>query len=216
MPYRLKRLAGSTTHRPWRLNREINDMPDTTPTLGPRWAQIVPAETPSLRGLTTLAVTVVIVAALYFGREVLVPITLAILLSFVLAPLVNLIRRTRIGRVPAVILSVLIALGVIVALGGIIGMQVAELADDIPRYQTTIRQKADAIRSFTTRRLSDLIGNVGREVQRATKNDDLHEAQGAPEAAPAMQDQGPVPLPSRFGNPLRHPSNLPNASSLQR
>ena len=110
MPYRQKRVAGSTLHRPWRLKREINDMPDTTPKLGQRWAQVVPAETPSLRGLTTLAVTVVIVAALYFGREVLVPITLAILLSFVLAPLVNLIRRTRIGRVPAVILSVLIAL----------------------------------------------------------------------------------------------------------
>ena len=180
-------------------------MPDTTPTLGPRWAQIVPAETPSLRGLTTLAVTVVIVAALYFGREVLVPITLAILLSFVLAPLVNLIRRTRIGRVPAVILSVLIALGVIVALGGIIGMQVAELADDIPRYQTTIRQKADAIRGFTTRRLSDLIGNVGREVQRATKNDDLHEAQGAPGVAPAMQDQGPAPLPVEVRQPAPSP-----------
>jgi hypothetical protein len=69
-----KRVAGSTLHRPWRVNREINDMPDTTPTLGPRWAQVAPAETPSLRGLTTLAVTVVIVAALYFGREVLVPI----------------------------------------------------------------------------------------------------------------------------------------------
>ena len=113
-------------------------MPDTMPPLGPRWAHVVPAETPSLRGLTTLAVTVVIVAALYFGREVLVPITLAILLSFVLAPLADLIRRTRIGRAPAVILSVLIALGVIAALGGIIGMQIAELADDIPRYQTTI------------------------------------------------------------------------------
>src|SRR6202042_1013608 len=51
MPYRQKRLAGSTLHRPWRVNREINDMPDTTPPLGPRWAQVVPAETPSLRGL---------------------------------------------------------------------------------------------------------------------------------------------------------------------
>src|ERR1700722_11166598 len=109
--------AGSTLRRPWCVNREIEDMPDTTLPPGPRWAQVVPAETPSLRGLTTLAVTVVIVAALYFGRAVLVPITLAILLSFVLAPLADLIRRTRIGRAPAVILSVLIALGVIAALG---------------------------------------------------------------------------------------------------
>src|ERR1700722_17645716 len=197
--------AGSTLRRPWCVNREIEDMPDTTLPPGPRWAQVVPAETPRLRGLTTLAVTVVIVAALYFGREVLVPITLAILLSFVLAPLADLIRRTRIGRAPAVILSVLIALGVIAALGGIIGMQVVELADDIPRYQTTIRQKADAIRGFATRRLSDLIGNVGREVQRATKNDDQHDAQAAPGAAPAMQDQGPAPLPVEVRQPAPSP-----------
>jgi predicted PurR-regulated permease PerM len=179
-------------------------MPDTTLPPGPRWAQVVPAETPSLRGLTTLAVTVVIVAALYFGREVLVPITLAILLSFVLAPLADLIRRTRVGRVPAVILSVLIALGVIAALAGIIGMQIAQLADDIPRYQTTIRQKADAVRDFTSRRLSDLIGNVGREVQRATKSDDQHGAQEAPGAAPA-QDQGPPPVPVEVRQPTPSP-----------
>ncbi len=51
-----------------------------------RWAQVAPAETPSLRSLTTLAGSVVIVAALYFGREVLIPITLAILLSSSLLP----------------------------------------------------------------------------------------------------------------------------------
>jgi predicted PurR-regulated permease PerM len=204
MRLQTKGFAGATRHRRWGVNRENKDMPDTTPPSGPRWAQVVPAETPSLRGLTTLAVSVVVVAALYFGREVLVPITLAILLSFVLAPLADLIRRTRIGRVPAVILSVLIALGVIAALAGIIGMQIAELADDIPRYQTTIRQKADAVRDFTTRRLSDLIGNVGREFQRATKNDD-HEAQGTPGAAPAMQNQGPAPLPVEVRQPAPSP-----------
>lgn len=58
-------------------------MSELHPTPVPRWAQVTPAETPSLRSLTTLAVSVVIVAALYFGREVLIPITLAILLSFV-------------------------------------------------------------------------------------------------------------------------------------
>jgi len=55
-------------------------------------------------------VSVVVIAALYFGKEVLIPITLAILLSFVLAPLADLLRRAHLGRVLSVLLAVLIAL----------------------------------------------------------------------------------------------------------
>ena len=155
----------------------------------PRWAQVAPAETPSLRRLTTLAGSVVIVAALYFGREVLIPITLAILLSFVLAPLAGLLRRA-VGRIPAIILSVLIAVTIFLALAGVMGIQVAELANDIPRYQTTIRQKVDALRRFTTEPLSGLIGTVGREVQKAGKD-------AAEQATPAEPEIA-IRLPSRW------------------
>ena len=155
-----------------------------------RWAQVAPAETPSLRSLTTLAGSVVIVAALYFGREVLIPITLAILLSFVLAPLAGLLRRA-IGRIPAVILSVLIAVTIFLALAGVMGVQVAELANDIPRYQTTIRQKVDTLRRFTTEPLSGLIGTVGREVPKKAGKD----AAGAGNAGNPRRPQCTVPLP---------------------
>jgi len=74
------------------------------------------AETPSIRGLLTLAVGVVVVAGLYLGRDVLIPITLAVLLSFVLAPLADLLQRVRVGRIPSVLLTVAIALGMIAAL----------------------------------------------------------------------------------------------------
>ena len=161
-----------------------------------RWAQVAPAETPSLRSLTTLAGSVVIVAALYFGREVLIPITLAILLSFVLAPLAGLLRRA-IGRIPAVILSVLIAVTIFLALAGVMGVQVAELANDIPRYQTTIRQKVDTLRRFTTEPLSGLIGTVGREVQKAGKD----AAEQATPAAPGDRNTAPLPVEVRQPNP---------------
>jgi predicted PurR-regulated permease PerM len=161
-----------------------------------RWAQVAPAETPSLRSLTTLAGSVVIVAALYFGREVLIPITLAILLSFVLAPLAGLLRRA-IGRIPAVILSVLIAVTIFLALAGVMGVQVAELANDIPRYQTTIRQKVETLRRFTTEPLSGLIGTVGREVQKAGKDT----AEQATPAAPGDRNTAPLPVEVRQPNP---------------
>jgi predicted PurR-regulated permease PerM len=62
---------------------------------------------------TNLLMAAVIVAGLYFGRQVLLPIALAVLKSFVLAPLVRLLQRLHCPRVPAIILVVLIAFGVV-------------------------------------------------------------------------------------------------------
>ena len=86
---------------------------------------------PGLRGLLAIAVTVVVVAGLSLGRSVMIPITLGVLLSFLLAPLVKgdqmrggaaawiaapigtLLRRGHLGRVPSVQLAVLLALAAI-------------------------------------------------------------------------------------------------------
>ncbi len=76
----------------------------------------------------------VVVAALYFAQDVLIEITLAVLLSFVLAPLVNLLGRIGLWRAPAVALSILVALSVLGLLGMMLGSQAATLAADAPRY----------------------------------------------------------------------------------
>jgi len=129
-------------------------MPDLPAPFDRRPAQVTPAETPGLRGLLTVAVAVVVVAGLYLGRSALIPITLAVLLSFLLAPLVNLLRRVHLGRVPAVLLAMLLALTVILALGGLIGTQVAGLAEDVPRYVFTIQQKVDTVQQFVLSRMT--------------------------------------------------------------
>ena len=92
------------------------------------------------------------------------------------------------------ILSVLVAVTIFLALAGVMGMQVAELANDIPRYQSTIRQKVDTLRRFTTEPLSGLIGTVGREVQKASKDD-------AEQAAPGDRNTAPLPVEVRQPNP---------------
>ena len=74
-------------------------MPEDATAIERRPTVVAPAETPGLSGLLTLAVAVVVVAGLYLGRTVLIPITLAVLLSFLLAPIVNLLRRIHFGRV---------------------------------------------------------------------------------------------------------------------
>ncbi len=162
--------------------------------------QVAPAELPGLRGLTTLAVGVVTIAALYFARDVLVPITLAVLLSFVLAPLVDLLRRLRLGRVPAVIAAVVLALGVILSLGGIIGTQVAQLAGDAPRYASTIERKVDVLREYTIGRMTALTGQLDRRMQAA-----------AP-AAPAAASNQPAPVAVEVHQP--DPSPLTVAERL--
>lgn len=120
-------------------------------------ATVQPAETPGLTGLLTLAVGVVVVAGLYFGQTVLIPITLAVLLSFVLAPLVNLLRRIWFGRVLSVLAAVLLALGVILALGGLIGTQIADLAQAVPQYTSTIKDKLDTVQGFASRQMATIM-----------------------------------------------------------
>ena len=90
------------------------------------------AELPSLSGLLTLAIAVVVVAALYLARDLFVPITLAVLLSFVLAPFVRILRWAGLPRPPAALIAVLLALAVILVVGGVIGAQIASLAQDLP------------------------------------------------------------------------------------
>src|SRR4051794_3442893 len=88
--------------------------------------------------------------ALFRARRVPV-IVLAVLLAFVLAPFVDLMRRLRLGRVFSVIVAVLVALGVIGTLGTVMGLQVAELASDLPRYQQTNRDKVGGLREGVLR-----------------------------------------------------------------
>jgi predicted PurR-regulated permease PerM len=129
-----------------------------------RPASVPPAETPGLSGLLTLAVGVVVVAGLYLGRTVLIPITLAVLLSFLLAPLVNLLRRIRLGRVPSVLVAVLLALSIILAAGTLIGSQLADLVDEVPQYAMTIRGKVDAVQKFALSRAGPLMSRLGQQL----------------------------------------------------
>ncbi len=134
-------------------------MPDQQPAPAPLTKPVAAAPAPDASRVMLLFV--LIVATLYFGKEVLVPVTLALLLAFLLAPLVSLLRRVHLGRVPSVLLAVVLALGIIVAVGGVIGTQVAELATDVPKYAGTVEAKIASVQSYTVGRLSMLADSVG-------------------------------------------------------
>src|SRR5215204_1135730 len=128
-----------------------------------------PASTGST--MTTIVIAVVLVGVIYLGREVLMPIALAVLMSFVLAPLVGLLQRIYVPRVLAVFLVVLVAFSGVFALGGLMVSQVNQLAGDLPRYQSTLREKIQAVRgaaagSSTLERASEVLQDLGKELER--------------------------------------------------
>lgn len=95
----------------------------------------------------TIIIVAAIILALYFARDVLVPIAIAVLLSFVLAPVTGALRRLHVGRVGSVLLAVALAFAILASLGTIIGRQVAQLADNLPQYQVVIAKKLQAVKS---------------------------------------------------------------------
>ena len=153
--------------------------------------QVAPAEIPGIQSLLTLAVSVVVIGALYLGREILVPVTLAVLLSFVLAPLVAMLRHRGLPRVPAVLSAILVALGIILLLGGLIGTQLAQLAAEAPRYAGTVEAKVAAVRTMTLGRLTQLSGSLEPAVPTPS----------APKAAPAPSRPAPVLVEMKPADP---------------
>ena len=106
-------------------------------------------------------------------------------------------RRWHLGRVPAVIIAVLVALGIILSLGAIIGFQVAGLASDLPRYQTTIESKVGSLREGTLGRLPALLKDFGRRFDKAVAEPPPEQqAPASPSASapPAAEPSGRMPV----------------------
>src|SRR5205807_380434 len=74
---------------------------------------------------------VLVVAALYFARSVLIPVVLAVLLAFVLHPLVGFLQRHGLPRILSVIAVILLALAVVAGVGYTVMSQVRSLALDL-------------------------------------------------------------------------------------
>src|ERR1700760_1856101 len=118
--------------------------------MAPKLAPTASDDAASLVSAVALAIlAVIIVTALYVGREIFVPVALAILLSFVLASPVGLLQRLRVPRGVAVVGTVLFAFAIIFALGSLIATQLNRLAGDLPTYQSTIQSKIQSVRGIT-------------------------------------------------------------------
>jgi predicted PurR-regulated permease PerM len=96
--------------------------------------------------LATIAVLTLAIAALYYGRDILIPVALAALLAFALEPLATRLRRTGLGRVASVVTVVALVLAIVGALGVLITDRALNLAENVPAYQYNVQRKIQALR----------------------------------------------------------------------
>ncbi len=152
--------------------------------------RIVPSlDTAPRDGLRYLLSAALVIAGLSVGSEIFVPIALAVLLSFVLAPGVRLLRRCHIGRVLPVLVMTALAFLAIAALASLLALQLRALADAMPQYQATVLDKVEALRGLVsgqgTSRFSEFLSNLGEHLRAASD--------GA--AAAGAAPNGPAPVP---------------------
>jgi predicted PurR-regulated permease PerM len=99
----------------------------------------------SLRQIKFILIATVTVAAMYVGAEFLQPVALAVLLTFVLMPVVRRLERLNIPRLPAILITLTLAFAVVGGIGYVVGRQFMALADKLPEYEQNILAKTQML-----------------------------------------------------------------------
>lgn len=153
----------------------------------------------ALVGIWTIALTAFIVAALYFARELLIPLALSALLTFLLSPLVRRIERW-VGRIAAVLVVVLLIFTGLGAAGWMLSRQLVDLATKLPEYKGNIITKIHAFKmpqggAFS--KLSETVEELKNELPGGDAPSAPTTTQEAdkPDTAAALPSNAPPPAP---------------------
>jgi predicted PurR-regulated permease PerM len=144
--------------------------------------------------------TATLLALLYFARDVLVPITLAIILSLLIAPLVRALRRLGLGQTLSVLAAVLVLAVSFGAIAGVIGSQLIHMADSLPKYERTLSRKVETLNNITVKRMNALTAQASKVLNRNTEVPQPSTLQ--PDAS-APKTPIPVELHEAPANPLQ-------------
>jgi predicted PurR-regulated permease PerM len=109
----------------------------------PKGSRTVPPKSLKLSPLVVVGSLVLIVASMYWARPVLIPVALAMLLTFLLSPVDSALQRLGLGRMVSVTLLAMITFSLIVAIGWAISLQVKEFAHNLPGYQGNIKKRIE-------------------------------------------------------------------------
>jgi predicted PurR-regulated permease PerM len=140
---------------------------------------------------------VVSIAALYFAKEIFIPLALAVLFAFLLTPVVTGLERLRLGRIPSVMLVLIVSFSLIGAIGWVVANQLIEVINQLPNYTSNIREKMGSFR-----------GPHGGSLARAT--DSVQKLTKELSTSPANQLPPPVPMRSAKTQTRKPVSALPS------
>jgi predicted PurR-regulated permease PerM len=110
-------------------------------------AMIKPPVSQRSSGVRTAAVLVAVIAILYLAREILIPLAFAVVLTLVLTPAVAWMQKMGLGRLPSVLLIMVVSIAIMGGVGWIIFNELVEVVNDLPSYQQNIHNKIEAIRT---------------------------------------------------------------------
>lgn len=142
-----------------------------------------------INNIARLLGTAIVLGLLYYGREVLIPVVLAIFLSFAVAPFVWRVQRIGVGRAPAVAAVVGLFCLMIAGAGLLLGGQLMRMAASMPQYETTIRSKLQSLDEMTLGRMNVFIDRADRMVRRLSSS-----AQTSSSYGPRTPDQAAARL----------------------
>ena len=145
-----------------------------------------------ITSLLSILMILIVVAVLFFAKEIFVPLALALLFSFLLTPLVTRFERWRLPRVPAVLLAVGLALTVVAGVGWLVVDQTLDLTRQLPTYKVNIQHRIDSIKRRTSGKsaLSDATDTV-KELQANLANS-TPEANGTRPDAATSANKGSI------------------------
>jgi predicted PurR-regulated permease PerM len=128
------------------------------------------SQTDVRRALVTLSATVLVACilfAMYWAREVFIPLALAVFFTFILAPFVALLQRRGLGRLPAVIVVVGAAVVVSGGVATVVGSQLVRLTQSLPDYEENIKKKVASLKEMLPGDGESRLGRLVTEVTEA-------------------------------------------------
>jgi predicted PurR-regulated permease PerM len=168
----------------------------------PRAPTTEPSGTNSLRDRAiSIIAFATMLALLYFGRDVLIPFTVALMLSLLIAPLVRRLRHIGLGRVPSVLVAVLLSALVVTAAAVVLGTQVFRMAASLPQYERTLQQKLRNLNEMTVGQF-DAVTN---EASRLIEDPPVSAGSAVPSGAVAS---GAAPVPVELHQPRPAPVRI--------
>lgn len=163
--------------------------------------------------LLGVVVAVVVVAALYFAKIVLIPFALAILFTFILAPFVKLLERAHLGRVLSTLLVVLLCAIAVGGIGWTVGQQFSQVMNELPSYRSNIKSKLESLHwshNQTLDNASNTMEEISKDLAAPPATNGSSAAKSSSSSAASRQRPLPVEIVKQSTLPLESVQSVLN------